>query len=518
MGWSSTGSSICVLWLAVFRLEIEAFGLDDLLLPLSETNHLYSRAVNVTTPIEDGQVLIDQLSWGEAAYWAYIPANKTSDTVYITLNVCTQPLPLSTLPNSTISQLWNNTRYIPALRLYGSNDSSNTLPNATQATDMSMFEYGFANLTYQETSGNLYVSVSAPPKDPSWNDDVFSYQIGLSTSAPLHRALAGDQNRFLFLQDSDFSAALLTTGNLTSSEIPNYQIWINPSIPSSSNGYGAALQNSLQWSWCGVTQSSALVTLSEADRSMTLRGPGGLPKEQFYVHDLVPSTFYDAYITLQNNYTQGGTIWPVQTFKTRDDTTCQVIYNMEFCYEVAYSVPSNSTLYNPVALGQFYDNLAQSYYNNFSISTQQLNCNGSADGVYSLIVNCTTCLEAYKDWVCAATIPRCADVTNPASYLVYRNVSRNPAIDQALHPGPYKEVLPCGDLVQSMTRKCPIALGLRQPHGSAMFDAAYGQRSNNATITCNAPGVDFWVAGSITIRLSIWLLASAIVFSSFSLL
>lgn len=485
------------LLLALLANYVAAFELRDLFQDSALSVAVYARAVNTTTPIGDGQVLNDQLDWGQTSYWAYTPSNSTPATVYITLNTCTQPSPGSDLSNSSIAAIWQSPSLVPVLTLYGSNSSSVTLPNATASTDARTFQYGFANLTYTQNTGNLFFSVSAPARNSTWSSLPWTYQIGLSTSGPMHRALAGDQNRFLFLQDSDFSAALLTTGNLSSSEIPNYQIWINPSSQSAPTGNNAAsIQSSLKWSWCGISQSSALVTLNDADRSMTTRGPGGLPKEQFYVHDLVPSTYYDSYITLANNYTQGGTVWPVQMFRTRDNTTCQVIYNLAFCTEVAYSVPSNSQLYNPVALGTFYDNLASSYYTNFSTSVQVTNCNATGDAVYSLVSTCEDCKDAYKDWICAVTIPRCADLTNQGSYLVYRNVSRNPAIDEALHPGPYKEVLPCADLVQSMTRKCPVSLGLRQPFGAEIFDAAYGQRSNNATITCNAPGVDFWVAGS----------------------
>lgn len=483
------------LLLVLLTARIGALELRDLFPDTGFSAAIYGRAANTTTPIADGQVLSDSLDWGETAYWAYTPTNSTPATVYLTLNTCTQPDTESGLSNATAAALWQDPSQVPFLTLYGSNNTTIMLPSAAASTDVRDFQYGFANLTYTQNAGNLYFSVSAPPNVTLWANSPWTYQIGLSTSAPLHRALAGDQNRFLFLQDSDFSAALLTTGNLTSDEIPNYQIWVNPSTQSAAAGdVSASIQESLKWSWCGISQSSALVTLKDADRSMTTRGPGGLPKEQFYVHDLVPSTYYDSYITLSNNYTEGGTVWPVQTFRTRDNTTCQVIYNLDFCTEVAYSVPSNSSLYNPVALGAFYDSLASSYYANFTTSVQITNCNASGDAVYSLVSTCDDCVSAYKDWICAVTIPRCADLTNPASYLVYRNVSRNPAIDQALHPGPYKEVLPCADLVQSMTRKCPVVLNLREPFGSRMFDAAYGQRSDNATITCNAPGVDFWVA------------------------
>ncbi|CCG80739.1 Calcium influx-promoting protein ehs1 [Taphrina deformans PYCC 5710] len=482
--------------------------------PFETSPAVYGRALNTTAPIGDGQIIDDQLSWGQTANWAYTPNNSSNIDVYITLNICTQPSPAPNLGNGTIKSLWNTTTNIPTLFIYGSNDSSITLPNATASTDQRQFQYGFANLTYPANNRNLYFTIAAPPYDPSWSNNTFSYQIGVSSSRPLHRAWAGDQNRFLFLQDSDFSAALLTTGNLSSADIPNYQIWINPSAQSAGRGdFSASIQNSLRWSWCGITKSSVQVSLNDADRSMTTRGPGGHPKEQFYVHGLVPSTFYDSYITLQNNYSSGGAVWPVQTFKTRDNTTCQVIYNLQFCNEVAYSVPSNATLYNPNALAGFYDELAASYYKNFSNSVQIVNCNASADAVYSLISGCEVCKRAYKDWICAVTIPRCADLTNPAPYLVTRNASRNPAIDKALVPGLYKEVLPCGDLVQSVTRKCPIILGLRAPNGHDFFKAAYGERSNNATITCNAPGVDFWVAAGLKTSLN-WLVVSICVLAA----
>ena len=448
---------------------------------------LAHRAVNTTRSISDGEVIDDSINWGETAYWA-IP---TGGTFYITLNTCAVPRPSSTV-NATVDRLWNG--QIPSLTLYGSNVSTIPLPNSANAIDIIPFQFGFANLTYH--SDSIYFSVAAPPRDGNWTDSAFSYQVGVSSIKPLHSALAGDQNRFIFLQDSDFSAALLTTGNLTSNELPNYQIWVNPSeVSVGENGIAASIQSALKWSWCGITNSNAQVTIENADRSMTTRGPGGLPKEQFYVHGLTPSTFYDAYITLQNNFSQGGTVWPVQQFRTRDTETCQVIYNLGFCSEVAYSVPSNSTLFNPVALGAFYDNLAESYYRNFSTTLQTFNCNTTNDAIYSLVSSCDTCKDAYHDWVCAATIPRCADLTNPATYLVTRNVSRNPIIDETLSPGKYKEVLPCADLVQSITRTCPANLGFRVPLKNA-FTAAYGQRSNNATVTCNAPGVDFWVAAS----------------------
>jgi calcium channel MID1 len=201
----------------------------------------------------------------------------------------------------------------------------------------------------------------------------------------------------------------------------------------------------------------------------------------------------------------------VQQFRTKDDTTCQIIYNLEFCNEIAYSVPSNSTLYNPVALGRYYDDRARGYYQNFSKTMQLVACNVSDDARYSLVSTCSDCKSAYKDWICAVTLPRCADTTDTAPFLTLRNESRSPQLDQDLRPGPYKEILPCGDLPKNVARTCPAVIQIWLPRPQSVFDAAYGQRSGNATISCNAPGVDFWIADASSLHVSIGLALSAVV-------
>ncbi len=457
-----------------------------------------------TRTIQDGDVVRDVIQWGAKQHWAYIPSNSTPTTVYITINACVYPNPDDTLRMDNKLALWRSSS-LPTLTLSLSNSSAISLPDRTKNTYTSDLKYGFANMTIFLNSGTLFIAVEAPPHTLDWSkSESFDYQIGLSTSGPLH---SYSRNRFIFLQSSDFSAALLTTGNLTSMEIPNYNIWVNPAMnpanPSISNDtdlFASNIQSALRHSWCAISQTPAKIKLGDADRSMTTRGPGRLPKQQFYVHELKPSTFYDVYLTLQANGTSGGTVWPVQRFRTKDsrrapcgdytyslDSTCQVVYGLEFCDQVAYSVPSNTTKYNPTALAEYYDSLASAYYQNFSNSLQLVNCNASNDAVYSLISNCKQCAQAYKEWICAVTIPRCADLTNPSSVLVYRNSSRNPKIDEDLQPGPYKEVLPCGDLVENVAMTCPAALGFRVPLGKA-FDLVYGARNKfNETITCNAP-------------------------------
>ena len=203
---------------------------------------------------------------------------------------------------------------------------------------------------------------------------------------------------------------------------------------------------------------------------------------------------------------------------------CALIYNLDFCSEVAYAVPSNTTNASDLPdLRAFYDSYASSLNVNFSKSLAQIPCNTTSSAQYSLAVTCDNCTKAYKNWLCAVTIPRCEDFSNDASYLQPRAVnqtfidedygkqftddlslspsnksmmfmssSRNPQIDQIIKPGPYKELLPCQDLCYGLVRSCPAALGFSCPLAEHGLEYTYGKRKQlgEGQITCNFPGSD----------------------------
>ena len=208
-----------------------------------------------------------------------------------------------------------------------------------------------------------------------------------------------------------------------------------------------------------------------------------------------------------------------------------MVYGLDFCSEIAYAVPSNSTSADDLPrLRATYDSYAAEMYINFNKSLQQIPCNTTASAQYSLAVNCTHCARAYKDWLCAVTIPRCQDFSNAADYLQPRAVSQNfldhtygqqlqndPAlslfnktfkpmnqsrserIDQIIHPGPYKELLPCEDLCYNLVRSCPAALGFRCPLEGHGLNYTYGRLQGNTrdVFTCNWPGMDLSNASTL---------------------
>ena len=198
---------------------------------------------------------------------------------------------------------------------------------------------------------------------------------------------------------------------------------------------------------------------------------------------------------------------------------------------------------NITALGEFYDDYANSLFINFTKSLEQIPCNTTSTARYSLAVDCTNCTHAYKQWLCAVTIPRCQDFSNTASYLQPRavgypfisdtygaqfdadyslsqqnkdrkftNSSRNPRIDELIKPGPYKEVLPCRDLCYGLVQSCPAALGFSCPLEGHGLNYTYGSISDvgPGQLSCNFPGVIRNPAASLEVGVYFILSVSAI--------
>ena len=170
------------------------------------------------------------------------------------------------------------------------------------------------------------------------------------------------------------------------------------------------------------------------------------------------------------------------------------------------------------ALAAFYDNYSAAVYQNFTYSLEQIPCQTTPESQYSLATNCDNCAAAYKQWLCAVTIPRCVDYTSTEPYLQARNVagnftngtmpstefgdltfsaanqsvwflnsSRVPAIDTTIQPGPYKEILPCIGLCYGIVQNCPASLGFTCPLAGKGQNHSYGY-ATGGNLTCNIPG------------------------------
>ena len=222
------------------------------------------------------------------------------------------------------------------------------------------------------------------------------------------------------------------------------------------------------------------------------------------------------------------------------DGNCALLFNLTFCSEVAYAVPYNpNTVPSFSQLQALYDDYASQLYQNFSYSLQLIPCNTTSTAQYSLARNCTDCANAYKQWLCAVTMPRCEDYTSENPFLYPRNVgqpffqnesmlvdsvlqqlfnpmssapgnsvaqkqtlistfatnqSRNPTIiDQQIMPGPYQELLPCEDLCHTLVQSCPAALGFSCPSPGRGLEAGYSPRDPSApgNLSCSFLGAAY---------------------------
>ncbi|KAK4910604.1 hypothetical protein LTR49_020736 [Elasticomyces elasticus] len=471
-------------------------------------------------------------------------ANSRSKTIFVTINTCLQPT-------------WNassvQTVAPPQLTLYVSSkaDNEDVGPGGTSQVVQPLIE-GFANISLT-ASGTWYIAVHAPEL-PIGFVGVWNYELAVSHDDYYHSADQFDP--FLFLVDTDINSALLVTNNLTeqNASTDTYQKWMDLSTPFimfAANTNHTAMMG-LQNSYCGWANNNQIAA-SQSDpeganggvqMGMITRGLGNTPKEQFYVTNLNSSSSYLGVLAEPGNSTAsgpivvggGGKIWEPVYWQTKSDGNCALMFNLSFCDEVAYAVPSNPNNFNISGLRAAYDNYTSTFYQQFDYSLQQVPCNTTLDAQYSTVRNCDDCAAAYKQWLCAVSIPRCEDFTNPAAYLQKRNMgqpyfgnasmlpdevlnekyapmlraptlagspaynqtfasslatnsSRNPAlIDAIIQPGPYKELLPCEDLCYSLVQSCPASFGFGCPYPGRGLEAGYGVRSKNGTLMCSYLG------------------------------
>ena len=159
-------------------------------------------------------------------------------------------------------------------------------------------------------------------------------------------------------------------------------------------------------------------------------------------------------------------------------------------------------------------------------------------------MTCDNCTRAYKRWLCAVTIPRCADFSSSKPHLQPRNVaqnfingtipptmagespfsaenrsrtymnsSRNRLIDEVIKPGPYKEVLPCKELCYGLVQNCPASLQFACPLEGFGLEHNYGSIGNNEDMynpRCNTPGVFWGMNHSSRLRMSVMMFSVGI--------
>ncbi|GAA5839185.1 hypothetical protein JCM9279_002620 [Rhodotorula babjevae] len=511
-------------------------------------------AAQSSSSISDPSTTTVQL--GSAASAFFHLASPSSSPIWVSLSLCSPP---SAFASSTST---STLPYKLGTALYLSNSSSIQAPGPDNVRDpddgdpdtprldassgaTAKLSHGLASATLDGAAdGGLWLGVVAPDSaalldgvdnaTATAGDWVFELQVSSGTPlAPyVAEAAAG-----LRLGDTNLSTVLLTTANYSAAAsdkpadadaaaAPGWQVLVAPTEP-----HAFALGRSQ----CAV-RAAMQRAVGRANASATTRGYGGGTRTQFVVDGLEPATNYTAWL-VANETMDGGAaggenqtrVWDPSFFATKSGDSCRLVFDIDACPSVAYSIPAPRSLDTPTLVNFFNSTLSASLAN-FSRTLTTFPCGSKDNGLYSIVSTCDDCLEAYRDWQCATTLPRCTDAPsstalNDSSAAIARDdelaswfvpqqfettlvrddpaASRTPlfgpaslsstfpslfnlsfpptaAHAQAESPFPYSEVPPCLDVCFLVEARCPPFLGWRCPRGTAddvdggTGSAAYG--------------------------------------------
>lgn len=249
--------------------------------------------------------------------------------VYISSNNCLQPYRIPGADKVDVEA--------PQLTLLISNSSKLGCPNMTMldmpGIQTKAFDGGAVMLSMNFTD-DLYISVQAQNVSSGYQG-VYFFELAASTDDYYHRYESKD-GQLLWL-DSDASSALLVSKSLTADgdqiktimeEGTPYQFYVDNELYPRLHGVrhsACGLQTSAQI-WKTPDGRGALTEL--VHMTMTTRGAGGLPKQQFFVTGLNDTTQYRGFIVKAPNVTDvdkrngegliggGGTVFASTTFNT----------------------------------------------------------------------------------------------------------------------------------------------------------------------------------------------------------
>ncbi|KAL4974315.1 stretch-activated Ca2+-permeable channel component-domain-containing protein [Aspergillus desertorum] len=421
------------------------------------------------------------------------PSKRVATAVYLSLTICSGP--------SLKESLSNTAQALPQLVVYVSTSDSLRDPGPHHKDGSGQTVYhsseGYMSATLNAAS-DVYIAVAAPSGGNFSGS--YSYQIAASTDDFFHNV--DDHAALLSFDDSGSETALLATVSPADQILTEEQRkqWENNTTVYKFyvNNANSTVVSGLSRSYCALAQHSQASNGHNVQASMfrRRRETDGL-QEQFYVTGLNRSSTYVGILAMGNSGDSGdglvgggGKVWKPKSFSTKSDGNCDVIYDLDFCSDVAYSVPSNPSM-SMSEIRTKYDNYAANLYKKFNYSLQQIQCNTSNETIYSMAVGCDDCAAAYKSWLCAVTIPRCDDYssTSNRTAVMVRNAAqpfpngteitnqtlrdspvtnrpRNSGlIDKEINPGPYKEVLPNISFCHDLVRSCPMSLGFSCPSG-----------------------------------------------------
>lgn len=336
---------------------------------------------------------------------------------------------------------------------------------------------------------NTTTGLALEEDNPLTKDVVINYRLSISENDLVYQ---WDVRPWFEVLDTDYSSALLMTGNTTYSTTTLKGDPKNATIEDLSlydlyvydiDEFNKLNSTSLVKSVTAVKNGNYLISSENETKSSNDLDEKGLRvqkyigsspvgvSEFFYITGLNHSTTYVSLLTKKitnndGNLTDvGGIIFAADAFTTQSDNTCSLIYGLDFCNNIAYSVPTSSFVGdNKTLMAETYEYIATGLYNNFTNALSLVDCDTELDSRYSPLRTCDDCAIAYKNWLCAVSIPRCTSKESDFYLKRSKNVNRNKLIDLYIRPiSDYYEILPCIDMCYYMVRDCPSKFGFACP-------------------------------------------------------
>lgn len=249
---------------------------------------------------------------------------QSGQTVYISATTCEQP------QRKTASAPEQGP---PQLMLYVSTDPSNETPGpqADSSTQV-LFNFTEGAIMYSLTSEKpVYIGIHAPNATTEFQGS-YNFRVAASTDTFFH-SYNIEQDADLIWVDSDSQGALLITHNLTDSSDPELQNRImatQPYVMFAQNEQEKSI-NGVQRSYCGLQVYAQIAATKDGKFAnlvksvMTKRGPGNLPKQQFYFTGLNSSANYVGILAQNGNLSNvgngkpggGGHVFRATSFSTK---------------------------------------------------------------------------------------------------------------------------------------------------------------------------------------------------------
>jgi calcium channel MID1 len=446
-------------------------------------------------------VTLDVNSSVPAQFFLAAPFKNTTSSLFVSASLCSGPSipPYNISDPDVLSDLqlsYYQASLATLVRMYVSTDPSNTIPGANDLLGKPDDQYllgGFAQdeNTVKDPPG-AWITIW-PPADTRNVTGTWNFTLTASTEGS---PMSLQNQAGISFADSDAQNALLTSFGYPTSNQPNLTLYVLPtpqdpgSLSTSEYFNSSVCAIASAFNTFNTIQDSPSINSSETQRGLTKFDPNQ-QRLQFQVSDLQPGTNYTAWLVEYGQFgspaQQSAKIWPAVKFITKTQRNCRLVYDVDFCPQVAYSIPISPSVTTEQALS-IINNTVSPNFNNFSATIDTFPCNSTQFGEYSPVQKCSDCKRQYQDWLCAVTMPRCVDrlpssddmnqtaaVSDPTTmngigmeinpqllpYIMNRdNNSRQGYIDSedGLDAGTYGELLPCIYTCYFVSRSCPMPL------------------------------------------------------------